>query len=113
MLSDSAVNGDSDADSATIHNRHTHTLTQSKPRAQSASQTEKERESSHCVGVLSIFNESFVKFTFTITDAACIHNNIVSQCHAAFMRPINTYFNSLRPGQRTPSVNEQGREREG
>lgn len=109
MLSDSAVNGDSDADSATIHNRHT----QSKSRAQSASQTEKERERSHCVGVLSIFNESFVKFTVTITDAACIHNNIASQCHAAFMRPINTYFNSLRPGQRTPSVNEQGREREG
>lgn len=104
MLSDSAVNGDSDADSATIHNRHT----QSKSRAQSASQTEKERERSYCVGVLSIFNESFVKFTVTITDAACIHNNIASQCHAAFMRPINTYFNSLRPGQRTPSVNEQG-----
>lgn len=109
MLSDSAANGDSDAGSATIHNRHT----QSKSRAQSASQTEKERERSHCVGVLSIFNESFVKFTVTITDAACIHNNIASQCHAAFMRPINTYFNSLRPGQRTPSVNEQGREREG
>lgn len=111
MLSDSAANGDSDADSATIHNRHT----QSKSRAQSASQTEKERERarSYCVGVLSIFNESFVKFTVTITDAACIHNNIASQCHAAFMRPINTYFNSLRPGQRTPSVNEQGREREG
>lgn len=108
MLSDSAANGDSDADSATIHNRHT----QSKSRAQSASQTE-ERERSHCVGVLSIFNESFVKFTVTITDAACIHNNIASQCHAAFMRPINTYFNSLRPGQRTPSVNEQGRAREG
>lgn len=109
MLSDSAVNSDSDAGSATIHNRHT----QSKSRAQSASQTEKERERSYCVGVLSIFNESFVKFTVTITDAACIHNNIASQCHAAFMRPINTYFNSLRPGQRTPSVNEQGREREG
>lgn len=109
MLRDSAANGDSDADSATIHNRHT----QSKSRAQSASQTEKERERSYCVGVLSIFNESFVKFTVTITGAACIHNNIASQCHAAFMRPINTYFNNLRPGQRTPSVNEQGREREG
>lgn len=101
MLSDRAVNGDSDANSATIYNRHT--------RAQSASQTEKERERSYCVGVFSIFNESIVKFT--VTDAACIHNNIASQCHAAFMRPINTYFNSLRPGQRTLSVNQKESER--
>lgn len=73
------------------------------------SDREGEREKSYCVGVFSIFNDSFVKFT--VTDAACIHNNIASQCHAAFMRPFNTYFNSLRPGQRTLSVNQKEMER--
>lgn len=75
----SAVSVNSDASSATIHNKHTHAHAHKVARAKCKSDRVGEWESGRvreqrenlCVGVLSIFNESFVQFI--VADAACLH----------------------------------------